>query len=175
MFRVPITQGQKYLQVGGAQGQRYHNPCQYVAVLGLSCSMQDLLVVAWELPVTVCGIQGTRDQTQPPLHWECGALASGSPRKFLWPEWEDLYLTFFLPGCRGTVCIPAETSSREVKFYYQDPKGNTLYLTLSIRVPWSSALCFPSQPLLMFSFVLTILRVLQCRIVVPWRGIEPIS
>ena len=86
VFRVLIAQGQKYLQVGGAQGQRYHNPCQYVAVLGLSCSMQDLLVVAWELSVAVCGIQGTRDQAQPPLHWECGALASGSPRKFLWPE-----------------------------------------------------------------------------------------
>ena len=47
VFRVPIAQGQKYLQVGGAQGHRYHSPGQYLAVLSLSCSMQNLLVVAW--------------------------------------------------------------------------------------------------------------------------------
>lgn len=85
MLRVRIAQDQKYLQVGGAQGQRYHSPGQYLVVLSLSCSMQDLLVVAWELAFAACGIQGTRDQTQPPLHWECGALAAGPPGKFLWP------------------------------------------------------------------------------------------
>ncbi|PNJ59325.1 HARS2 isoform 6 [Pongo abelii] len=37
---------------------------------------------------------------------------------------EEPHLTFILlPGCRGSVNIPTESTSRETKFYYQDPKG----------------------------------------------------
>lgn len=42
------------------------------------------------------------------------------------------HLTFlFLPGFRGCVNIPTETTSRKIKFCYQDPKGNAFCLTVS--------------------------------------------
>ena len=47
-----------------------------------SCGMQGTLVVACELSVAACGIKFPDQGWNPgPLHWEHGALATGSPGK----------------------------------------------------------------------------------------------
>lgn len=40
----------------------------------------------------------------------------------VWPVLREAHLKFlFLTGCRGSVNIPTETTSRKIEFYCQDP------------------------------------------------------
>ena len=54
----------------------------YLAVLGLSCSMQDLFSCGMGTLSSACGIQFPDQALNPgPLHWERGVLATGPPGK----------------------------------------------------------------------------------------------
>ena len=75
---------------------------------GLSCGMRDLwfslqyarsLVVTCKLLVAARGIKfPDQELNSRPLHWECGVLAIGPPRKSLVPLFQYLFISLLIGG-----------------------------------------------------------------------------